>query len=63
MGWGESCSVALLAKVQNSRSFNEMKLVKTTLRNRFCDETLDEAMRVNIDRSETLMDEDLDTIR
>ena len=40
-----------------------MKLVKTRLRNRLCDETLDEAMRMSIIKgSETLMDEDLETI-
>ena len=45
-----------------SRSFSEMKLVKTRLRNRLCDKTLDETMRLIIEGPETLMYEDLDTM-
>ena len=37
-----------------SRSFSEMKQVKTRLRNRLCDETLDEAIKVSIECPETL---------
>ena len=37
-----------------SKSFSEiMKLVKTRLRNRLCDETLDKAMRVSSEGPET----------
>ena len=37
-----------------SRKLSEMKLVQTRLRNGLCDETLDEAMRMSIEGSETL---------
>ena len=40
-----------------SATSKSLKLVKTRLKNRLCDETLDKAMRVNCEGPETLMDE------
>lgn len=44
------------------RSFSDMKLIKTRLRNRLGDETLDQAMRVSIEGPETLKEEHLEAI-
>ena len=44
------------------RSFSDMKLIKTRLRNRLGDQTLDHAMRVCIEGPETLSSTDLDEI-
>ena len=44
------------------RSFSNMKLVKTRLRNQIGDDTLDQAMRVCIEGPERLSNESLETI-
>ena len=41
------------------RSFNDMKLIKTRLRNRLGEESLDQAMRICIEGPDTLSDADL----
>ena len=41
------------------RSFSDMKLIKTRLRNRLGEESLDQAMRVCIEGPDTLNDNDL----
>ena len=44
------------------RSFSDMKLVKTKLRNHLEDTSLDQAVRVSIEGPETLDNENLDCI-
>ncbi len=44
------------------RSFSDMKLVKTMLRSRLSEETLDQAMRVCIEGPEKLSYRELETI-
>ena len=55
-------SVLPITTATVERSFSDMKLVKTRLRNRLGDETLDQAMRVSIEGQETLEDEQLESI-
>ena len=44
------------------RSFSDMKLIKTHLRNRFGEESLDQAMRICIEGLDTLNSDDLKDI-
>ena len=44
------------------RSFSDMKLIKTQLRSRLGEETLNHTMRISIEGSDKLNSEDLDSI-
>ena len=58
-------SIALVLPVTTAtveRSFSDMKLVKTRLRSRMGEDTLEHAMRVCIEGPDTLCDKDLESI-
>ena len=58
-------TIAMILPVSTAtveRSFSNMKLIKTRLRNRLGDETLDQAMRVSVEGKSKLTAEDLDDI-
>ena len=58
-------TIAMILPVSTAtveRSFINMKLIKTRLRNRLGDETLDQAMRVSVEGKSKLTAEDLDNI-
>lgn len=58
-------SVALTLPVTTAtveRSFSDMKLIKTRLRNRLGEESLDQTMRISIEGPDTLNDDELKEI-
>ncbi len=56
------CVVLPVTTATVERSFSDMKLVKTTLRSRLSEETLDQAMRVCIEGPDKISYRELETI-
>ena len=62
---GKLAAIALVLPVTTAtveRTFSDMKLVKTRIRSRLGEETLDYTMRICIEGPDKLSDEDLDAI-
>ena len=57
-----SCINLLSTTSHYSNCFSDIKLIKTQLRSRLSEDTLDQAMRVCIEGPEKLSDEELDLI-